>query len=78
MKVDHQKLNLDQPATYQIKVPGRLDERWSDWVEGMTITIESGGNGSSIRKRTSNGKQEVEKHPNKHIRDAIYHAVRSG
>lgn len=52
MKVVHQTLNLDQPATYQIKVPGRLDESWSDWVEGMTITIESGGNGSSTTTLT--------------------------
>ncbi len=40
MKVVHQKLTLDQSATYQIKVPGRLDENLSDWVEGMTITVE--------------------------------------
>jgi hypothetical protein len=37
------KLTLDRSATYQIKVPGNLDESWSDWVEGMTITVESGG-----------------------------------
>jgi hypothetical protein len=35
------KLSLDRPATYQIKVPGELDESWSDWVGGMTITVES-------------------------------------
>ncbi len=52
MKAVHQKLNLDQPATYQIKVLGRLDERWSDWVEGMTITVERGGNGSSVTTLT--------------------------
>ena len=40
MNIVRQKLNLDQPATYQIKVPGRLDENWSDWVEGMTIMVE--------------------------------------
>ncbi len=52
MKAVHHKLNLDQPATYQIKVLGRLDERWSDWVEGMTITVERGGNGSSVTTLT--------------------------
>jgi SOS-response transcriptional repressor LexA len=41
-----QKLTLDQPATYQIKVPGHLDESWSDWAEGMTMTVESGGDAS--------------------------------
>jgi hypothetical protein len=34
------RLSLDQPAIYQIKVPGHLDEHWSDSFEGMTITVE--------------------------------------
>ena len=37
------KLSLDRPATYQIKVPGELDESWSDWVGEMTIRVERGG-----------------------------------
>ena len=41
MKQIKQKLTLDRPATYQVKVPGYLDERWSEWAEGMTIAIES-------------------------------------
>lgn len=45
MKAVKQKLTLDQPATYQIKLPGHLDESWSDWAGGMTITIESGDDG---------------------------------
>lgn len=28
--------------TYQIQVQGRLDEDWSDWFSGMTVTFESG------------------------------------
>ncbi len=52
MKVVHQKLNLDQSATYQIKVPGRLDENLSDWVEGMTITVERENDGSTITTLT--------------------------
>jgi hypothetical protein len=36
-----QELTLDRPATYQIKVPGHLDESWSEWIGGMTITVES-------------------------------------
>ena len=59
MKVDHHKLNLDRPATYQIKVPGRLDENLSDWVEAMTITIESGDNGSSITTLTGTVADQV-------------------
>ena len=26
---------------YQIKVKGHLDERWSDWFDGFTITYPS-------------------------------------
>jgi hypothetical protein len=37
MKEVKQKLSLDRPATYQIKVPGELDKSWSDWAGGMTI-----------------------------------------
>ena len=37
------KLTLYQPATYRIKVPGQLDESWSDWIEGMTITVDHEG-----------------------------------
>jgi hypothetical protein len=48
MKEGSQKLSLDRPATYQIRVPGRLDESWSEWFEGMTITVESGDEGPTI------------------------------
>ncbi len=48
MKKAKQKLTLDRPATYQIRVPGVLDERWSDWDGGMTITVESEGDGPPV------------------------------
>ena len=48
MKDVDQKLTLDRPATYEIKVPGYLDERWSDWAGGMTIKVESEGNGPPV------------------------------
>jgi hypothetical protein len=40
-----QKLSLHRPVVYQIKVPGHLDESWSDWAGGMTLTIESEADG---------------------------------
>ena len=43
MKEVKKKLSLDRPATYHIKVPGELDESWSDWAGGMTIAVESEG-----------------------------------
>ena len=45
MKKTKQKITLDRPATYQIKVPGELDESWADWIGTMTITVESDGDG---------------------------------
>ena len=43
MKTVKQELTLDQPVAYQIQVPGELDESWSDWMQGMTIAVESEG-----------------------------------
>ena len=47
-----QKLTLDRPATYKIKVPGHLDESWSDWAGGMTITVEHWGEGRPVTTLT--------------------------
>ena len=43
MKTAKQELTLDQPVTYQIRVPGELDESWSDWLAGMTMAAEGEG-----------------------------------
>lgn len=43
-----QKLTLDRPVTYQIKVPGQLDERWSEWNGTMTVTVEYPDDGPPI------------------------------
>ena len=48
MKKRQWKPTLDRPATYQIKVPGELDESWSDWDGGMTVTVESEGEGPPV------------------------------
>jgi hypothetical protein len=34
----------DQPMIYQIKLNGHLDHQWTDWFEGLTITLENDGN----------------------------------
>ena len=48
MKMNKQKLTLDRPVTYQIKVPGALDKKWLDWNGGRTITVESDEDGDTI------------------------------
>ena len=45
MRKPKQTLTLDRPVTYQIKVPGQIGESLSDWVGGMTISVESEGGG---------------------------------
>jgi hypothetical protein len=52
MKEVKRKLTLDRPATYQIKVPGHLDESWADWDRRMTITVESEGDDPPITTLT--------------------------
>ena len=43
-----QKLTLDQPVTYQIRVPGQLDESWSEWNGKMTVTAECEGSSTPV------------------------------
>jgi hypothetical protein len=52
MKAGQKELTLYQPATYQIKVPGHLDERSPDWAAGMTIAVERGGDGPPVTTLT--------------------------
>jgi hypothetical protein len=33
-----------EPGLYEIRLKGHLDGRWSDWFEGLTITLEEDGN----------------------------------
>ena len=41
-------LSLDRPARYQIRVPGQLDDSWSDWFAGMTMTTETDRHGQPV------------------------------
>ena len=47
------QLSLDRPATYQIKVPGHLDESWIDWARSMMNTVESKCDGPRVKSLTS-------------------------
>ena len=33
----------NQYQCYEIRLKGYLDDRWSDWFEGLTITLEDNG-----------------------------------
>jgi hypothetical protein len=33
----------DNPMVYQIRVKGHLGSQWTDWFEGLTITLEENG-----------------------------------
>ena len=46
------KLTMDRLATYQIKVPGHLDESWSDGAGEITVTTGSDGDGWPITTLT--------------------------
>jgi hypothetical protein len=37
---------------YQIRVQGRLDKRWSDWFEGMTMEFERASDDTLITTLT--------------------------
>ena len=52
MKVEKQKLTLDRPATYQIIVPGELDDSWGDWTGNMTLIVESDDDGLPVTTLT--------------------------
>ena len=36
-------LGTDQPIIYQIRLKGVLEEQWSEWFDGMTITLTENG-----------------------------------
>ena len=35
-----------EPELYEIRLKGHLDDRWADWFEGVTISLE--GNGDTL------------------------------
>jgi hypothetical protein len=32
-----------QPTNYRIRIKGQLDSQWTEWFEGLTITLEENG-----------------------------------
>lgn len=46
------RVTLDRPVAYEIKVPGQIDDSWSDWSGGMSITVEDKGDGQPVTTLT--------------------------
>jgi hypothetical protein len=36
-------INPEQPVNYEIRIEGHLSEQWTDWFEGLTISLEETG-----------------------------------
>ena len=47
-----QRLTLDQPAAYQIKVSGQLDEAWIGWNRDVAVSIEDDGSNMPVSTLT--------------------------
>jgi hypothetical protein len=37
------KTDPSQPMVYQIRIKGHLESQWTDWFEGLAITLEENG-----------------------------------
>ena len=37
-------IDSSQPIIYKIRLKGHLSHQWTDWFEGLTITLEEDGN----------------------------------
>ena len=37
---------IDLPAVYQIIVKGRLDDHWTEWFDGLTLTVNKDESGT--------------------------------
>jgi len=42
------KLALDRPATYEIRVPGQIGKSGSPWIGELAISVESEGDGPPV------------------------------
>ena len=38
------KTDANKPTIYKVRIKGHLDSQWSDWFEGLTVTLEDDGN----------------------------------
>lgn len=48
MNDEKDRLTLDRPVIYQIKLPGILDVCWADWDGELTVTVVTDDEGSPV------------------------------
>ena len=37
------QIDPNQPTVYKIRIKGHLGSQWTDWFEGLTVTLEDDG-----------------------------------
>jgi len=42
-KTPNSKIDKSQPPVYEIRIKGLMGSQWTDWFEGLTITLEEDG-----------------------------------
>jgi hypothetical protein len=42
-KTPNSKIDKSKPPVYEIRIKGHLGSQWTDWFEGLTITLEEDG-----------------------------------
>ena len=42
-KTDRSTEDYDEPGLYEIRIRGHLTDRWTDWFNGLTLTLEENG-----------------------------------
>ena len=59
-KID--QLQRSQPAKYQIKIQGRLNETWSDWMDDLETNVVCHDQGTTITVLTGIVKDQTGLH----------------
>lgn len=44
--MDIEPIGQHEPGVYEVRLQGRLDERWASWFDGMTMTTSRDANGT--------------------------------
>ena len=43
VKQPYAKTDPGQPIVYQIRIEGYLDDQWTDWFSGLSVSLEENG-----------------------------------